>query len=124
MESAPEQSIDPRHGEELAEITTGIVGLFSKYYGRGPTRAKSYLLDDEYLVTVLRDTLTSVERTLAEHGHEHQVRSVRLTFQEAMQNEFKGVVERVLGRKVIAYHSQLLIDADIGFELFVLERES
>jgi uncharacterized protein YbcI len=123
VDSAPEQSAEPLHGEELAEITNGIVGLFSKYYGRGPTRAKSYVLDDDYLVTVLRDTLTSVERTLAEHGHADQVRSVRLTFQEAMEDEFKGVVERALGRKVLAYHSQLLIDADIGFELFVLEGE-
>ena len=123
METAPEQGTEPTHGEELAEITNGIVGLFSKYYGRGPTRAKSYLLDDGYLVTVLRDTLTSVERTLAEHGHADQVRSVRLTFQEAMADEFKGVVERALGRKVLAYHSQLLIDVDIGFELFVLEDE-
>jgi uncharacterized protein YbcI len=109
------------HGEELAEITNGIVRLFSNYYGRGPTRAKSFLLDDTYVVTVLRDTLTTVERTLAETGHGDQVRSVRLTFQEAMSKEFVGVVEGALGRRVAAYHSQLLIDADLGFELFVLE---
>jgi uncharacterized protein YbcI len=109
------------HGEELAQITNGIVQLFSEYYGRGPTRAKSYLLDDAYVVTVLRDTLTTVERTLAETGHGDQVRSVRITFQEAMADEFKSVVERALGRPVLAYHSQLLIDADLGFELFVLE---
>ena len=109
------------HGEELAQITNGIVRLFSDYYGRGPTRAKSYLLDDVYVVTVLRDTLTTVERTLAETGHGDQVRSVRLTFQEALADTFKAVVEEALGRKVAAYHSQLLIDADMGFELFVLE---
>jgi len=109
------------HGEELAQITNGIVRLFSEYYGRGPTRAKSYLLDDVYVVTVLRDTLTTVERTLADTGHGAQVRSVRLTFQEALADTFKAVVEEALGRKVVAYHSQLLIDADMGFELFVLE---
>jgi hypothetical protein len=32
-----------------------------------------------------------------------------------------GVVAGALGRRVAAYHSQLLIDADLGFELFVLE---
>jgi uncharacterized protein YbcI len=112
---------DNGHGEELADVTNGIVRLFSNYYGRGPTRAKSYLLDDTYVVTVLRDTLTTVERTLAETGHADQVRSVRLTFQEAMADEFKGVVEAAIGRRVAAYHSQLLIDADLGFELFVLE---
>jgi uncharacterized protein YbcI len=112
--------LESRHGEELAEITNGIVGLFSEYYGRGPTRAKSYLLDDIYVVTVLRNTMTTVERTLAEGGHGAQVRSVRLTFQEAMADSFKGVVENAFGRRVTSYHSQLLVDSDIGFELFVL----
>jgi uncharacterized protein YbcI len=114
-------AVETNHGEELAELTNGIVRLFSEYYGRGPTRAKSYLLDDVYVVTVLRDTLTTVERTLAEAGHGEQVRTVRLTFQEAMADSFKGVVEEALGRRVVSYHSQLLIDADMGFELFVLE---
>jgi uncharacterized protein YbcI len=99
------------------------VGLFAEYYGRGPTRAKSYLIDGAYVVTVLRDTMTTVERTLAEGGHGDQVRTVRIRFQEAMADSFKGVVEKALGRRVAAYHSQLLVDADIGFELFVLEEE-
>jgi len=102
-------------------VTNGIVGLFAEYYGRGPTRAKSFLLDDTYVVSVLRDTMTTVERTLADGGHGDQVRSVRLTFQEAMAASFKGVVESAFGRRVASYHSQLLIDADIGFELFVLD---
>jgi uncharacterized protein YbcI len=99
------------------------VGLFAEYYGRGPTRAKSYLIDGAYVVTVLRDTMTTVERTLAEGEHGDQVRTVRIRFQEAMADSFKGVVEKALGRGVAAYHSQLLVDADIGFELFVLEEE-
>jgi uncharacterized protein YbcI len=124
VEGSEARETEIAHGEELAEITNGIVQLFSRYYGRGPTRAKSYLLDDAYVVTVLRDTLTTVERTLAESGHGDQVRSVRLTFQETMSDEFKSVVERILGRRVAAYHSQLLIDADLGFELFVLEGDA
>jgi uncharacterized protein YbcI len=113
--------LEQRRGEELAEVTNGIVGLFTEYYGRGPTRAKTYMLDEIYVVTVLRDTMTTVERTLVENGHQDQIRTVRLTFQEAMAGSFKGVVEQALGRRVVAYHSQLLADADIGFELFVLE---
>jgi uncharacterized protein YbcI len=124
VESSETRGHENAHGEELAEITNGIVRLFSEYYGRGPTRAKSFLLDDTYVVTVLRDTLTTVERTLAEAGHGDQVRSVRLTFQETMADEFKGVVEAAFGRRVAAYHSQLLIDADLGFELFVLEGQA
>jgi uncharacterized protein YbcI len=110
-----------RLGDELAEITNGIVRLFSEYYGRGPTRAKTYMLENRYVVTVLRDTMTTVERTLAEKGERDLVRRVRLTFQEAMAASFKGVVEDVLGRRVEAYHSQILIEPDVGFEFFMLE---
>jgi uncharacterized protein YbcI len=110
-----------RLGDELAEITNGIVRLFSEYYGRGPTRAKTYMLENRYVVTVLRDTMTTVERTLAERGEKEMVRRVRLTFQEAMAASFKGVVEDVLGRRVEAYHSQILIEPDVGFEFFILE---
>jgi uncharacterized protein YbcI len=115
------QEGQPRLGDELAEVTNGIVRLFSEYYGRGPTRAKSYLLEDRYVVTVLRDTLTTVERTLAENGHIGMVRTVRLTFQEAMADEFKGVVEKAIGRRVESYHSQILVEPDVGFEFFLLE---
>jgi uncharacterized protein YbcI len=121
VDSVHSSEPDARLGEALAEVTNGIVRLFREYYGRGPTRAKSYLLDDRYLVTVLSDTLTTVERTLAENGHTDLVRHVRLTFQSAMASSFKGVVEAGLGRKVVAYHSQILVDPDVGFEFFLLE---
>jgi uncharacterized protein YbcI len=65
--------------------------------------------------------MTTVEHTLVDGGHGDQVRGVRITFQEAMADSFKDVVEKALGRRVTAYHSQLLLDADIGFELFVLD---
>jgi uncharacterized protein YbcI len=122
VESVEAPEGQPRLGDDLAEITNGIVRLFSEYYGRGPTRAKTYLLEDRYVVTVLRDTMTTVERTLAENGHKDMVRRVRLTFQEAMADSFKGVVEQALDRRVQSYHSQILVEPDVGFEFFVLER--
>ena len=112
---------DAADGEALALVTNGIVRLFSEYYGRGPTRAKSYILDDRYVITVLRDTMTTVEQTLVSKGKTHLVREVRLTFQEAMAASFKGVVEEAMGRSVASYHSQVLTDEDIGFEFFVLD---
>jgi uncharacterized protein YbcI len=121
VEAAGAENGRARLGDQLADITNGIVHLFSEYYGRGPTRAKSYLLEDRYVVTVLRDTMTTVERTLAESGESELVRRVRLTFQEAMADSFKGVVEKVLDRRVAAYHSQILIEPDVGVEFFLLE---
>jgi uncharacterized protein YbcI len=109
------------HGTALADITTGVIRLFRQYYGRGPMKGKTYLMDDRFVLCVLERTMTTVEETLAKAGEVDLVRKVRLTFQEAMAGEFSAVVEKALGRKVIAYHSQMTADPDLGFELFVLE---
>jgi uncharacterized protein YbcI len=109
-------------GEQLAAVTNGIVKLFREYYGRGPTKAKSYVLDDRIVVCVLEETMTKVEQTLVENGHGDKVREVRLTFQEAMADEFTRTVTECMGRRVLAYHSQLTLEPDIGFEFFVLDQ--
>jgi uncharacterized protein YbcI len=108
-------------GEQLAAVTNGIVQLFRTYYGRGPDKAKSFLLDGYIVVCVLENTMTTVEQTLVKNGNSDMVRQVRLTFQEAMADEFKGVVENAMGRTVATYHSQLTMEPDMGFEFFVLE---
>jgi uncharacterized protein YbcI len=113
---------EPR-GELLAEISEAIVGILREYYGRGPTKAKTYAFDD-YVVTVLQDILTTVEHTLVERGHEDLVRQVRITFQEAVADRFKGAVAEATGRNVIAYHSQVTFRPAMGFEIFVLEPEA
>jgi uncharacterized protein YbcI len=115
---SPEAEV--RAGEQLATVTNGIVKLFRDYYGRGPTKAKSYILDDRILVCVLEETMTRVEKTLVDSGHGDKVREVRLTFQEAMAHEFKQTVRDALEREVVAYHSQLTLEPDLGFEFFVL----
>jgi uncharacterized protein YbcI len=107
-------------GEELAGVTNGIVRLFSEYYGRGPTKAKSYLLDDKIVVCVLENTMTTVERTLCAAGNGAMVREVRLTFQEAMADSFMSTVSEAMGQPVLSYHSQLLLEPDVGVEFFVL----
>jgi uncharacterized protein YbcI len=121
METMPTTDSVARQGDQLASVTNGIVKLFREYYGRGPNKAKSYLLDDRIVVCVLEDTMTTVEQTLVKNGDNDMVRQVRLRFQEAMALEFKTVVENAMGRRVAAYHSQLTMEPDMGFEFFVLE---
>ena len=121
MEPVPTTDSVARQGEQLAAVTNGIVKLFREYYGRGPTKAKSYILDDHIVVCVLEDTMTTVEQTLAKNGDNDIVRKVRLRFQEVMAEEFEAVVEKAMGRRVAAYHSQLTMEPDMGFEFFVLE---
>jgi uncharacterized protein YbcI len=108
--------------EQLAAVSNGIVGIFREFYGRGPTKAKSYQFDN-YVVTVLEDIFTTVEETLVKNGEQKLVRKVRLTFQEAEAERFTSVVSEAMGRRVLTYHSQVMFDPPIGFEFFVLEPE-
>jgi uncharacterized protein YbcI len=109
-------------GKLLAEISNAVVQVFSECYGRGPTKAKTYLVDN-YVFTVLEDLLTTVEETLVNAGRSELVREVRLAFQAEMADRFKSAVEEVTGRTVVAYHSQLVFDPTMAFEIFVLEPE-
>ncbi len=107
----------------LAEVTNAIVRLHRRHFGKGPTKSKSYLLDD-VLVCVMRDVYTTVERTLIESGRVDRVRETRQAFQEAMQVEFAQAVERVTGRKVVAVLSQSHADPDLAIDVFILEPEA
>ncbi|HLM26242.1 MAG TPA: Na-translocating system protein MpsC family protein [Thermoleophilaceae bacterium] len=112
-----------RGGSPLATVSNGIVQLLRETYGRGPTKAKSYLNDDVVLV-VLEDILTTVEKTLLDDGKEALIREVRLTYQAAESNRFKSIVEDALGRRVLTYHSQVTFNPDMAFEIFVLESQA
>ena len=107
----------------LAEVTNAIVRLHRQHYGKGPTRSKSYLLDD-VLICVMQDVLTVVERTLVEAGQPTQVRETRLVYSDAMRDRFAEEVERIVGRRVLGFTSQVLVTRDVVIEMFVLERVS
>ncbi len=73
------------------------------------------------MVSILRGGFTRVERTLLDTGQVESVYQMRRSFQQAMEAEFRQVVEEATGRKVIAYMSSIHIDPDLAVELFVLE---
>jgi uncharacterized protein YbcI len=110
----------PARGETLAQISTGLVQLHSRYYGKGPTKAKTHQVNDT-VVAILKGGFTRVERTLIDTGQIESVYQMRRSFQQAMEDEFRRVVEDATGRKVIAYMSSIHIDPDLAVELFVLE---
>jgi uncharacterized protein YbcI len=113
---------DRQPGTRLAEVSNAVVQIFRECYGRGPTKAKTYQFDN-YVVTVLEDIFTTVEETLVNNGEVDLVRRVRLTFQEAVADRFKRAVAEAMGREVIGYHSQVVVDPPTGFEFFILAPE-
>jgi uncharacterized protein YbcI len=106
-------------GEDLAEVSKVVVGILSECYGRGPTKAKSYAVDN-YVLTVLEDFLTEAESTLLGRGRSDLVREMRVAFQEAIADRFRREVGAAIHREVVAHHSQVTFDPTIAFEIFVL----
>jgi uncharacterized protein YbcI len=104
-----------------AEVSNAMVGLKKDFYGKGPTKAKTFL-NDNYVFCVMEGGLTRNEQTLIERGHEDLVRNYRLRFQEAMEGPTVEAIQRITGRSVMGYHSQIVFNPERAFEIFVLDR--
>lgn len=107
-------------GTVQARVSTEVVRTMKELYGKGPTKARTYLCDDN-LICVMKDGLTRNEETLIRGGEEEFVRDYRLRFQRLIAPEIIRRVEDVVGRRVLSYHSQILFDPNRIIEIFVLD---
>jgi len=121
MESGEAQSQQPS-GSVRSRLANAMVGIKKEHYGRGPTAAKAWVLD-EYILVVMEGGLTRNEETLLAAGKADLVRQYRLTFQETIAQTTIAAVEEITGRTVATYHSQILFEPTRAFEIFVLEPE-
>jgi uncharacterized protein YbcI len=110
-------------GRDLAAISNGLMHLHMQFYGRGPTKAKTHLVDD-IVVCVLWNGFTTVEETLIARDEATAVEAFRRRFQTAMEAQFTEVIERATGREVRAYMSQVHVDPNFAVELFLLNPEA
>lgn len=111
---------DESEGSVRAALANAMVGMKKQFYGRGPTAAKAWILDD-YVFVALEGGLTRNEETLLADGKEDLVRSYRLSFQETMTSVVTQAVTEITGRRVLTYHSQIVFEPTRTFEMFVLE---
>jgi uncharacterized protein YbcI len=107
------------HGDVLTAISDGMVALLKEFYGRGPTRAKSYY-EDDLVVCVLRGGFSRVEQTLLEGGRGQAVIQQRMEFQDVMRARFADVIEGATGRPVIGFMSGNQQHPDLMCEVFIL----
>jgi len=107
------------HGDILTAISDGMVALLKEFYGRGPTRAKTYYQDD-LVVCVLRGGFSKVEETLFDGGRGGAVIQQRMAFQDVMRERFTSVISDATGRPVIGFMSGNQQDPDLMCEVFVL----
>jgi uncharacterized protein YbcI len=115
-----EDRSDGRSGV-LAAISNEMVRLYKDQFGRGPNRVRTYWCGDDIVTTVLEDTLTPAERSLATMGEHQRLRDTRMFFQYATVREFCEPVERLTGRTVKSFLSSIDTEVDgLSIETFIL----
>ena len=77
-------------------------------------------MGDDLLACVLGGVYSDVEKTLIELQQTTTVQETRSAFQDAMQQKFIQTVERLSGRRVLAFISNQHVGPDLEIELFVL----
>jgi len=118
----PQPELDSQSGDSLlAAISREMVRAMKQYYGRGPTKAKSYLVDD-LLFVVMRGGTLPAEKTLLEAGFSDTVREFRQKFENVMADHLVGTIEQLTERKVVTYQSQILFEPELVVEIFVFDQ--
>jgi uncharacterized protein YbcI len=104
----------------LLEISNALVGIHKEYYGRGPTKARTYISDDLVVVT-LQGGYTRAESKLVETGHGESVLHTRLAMQDAIEDASRATIERLTGRNVRSFMSGNDPEQELQAEIFLLE---
>jgi uncharacterized protein YbcI len=109
-------------GKRSTEISSSIARIHREHYGRGASRSRT-VMGDDFVICFLEDIYTAAERTLIDAGRFGAVQDSRTIFQEAMRGAFVAEVERITGRTVVAFLSQVHVDPDLAVETFVLQAQ-
>ena len=105
----------------LAQISNEMVRAQKTFFGRGPEKAKSYLLDD-FLLIIMRGGFLPAERTMLDGGKQDVVRQFRQDFENEMTGRLIATMEGLTGRRILTRQSQVLFDPDIVVEIFFFDR--
>ncbi len=100
-------------------ISAAMVRLYAEVYGHDRTTASTYI-NDNVVVCILEDILTSSEQALVAAGSASEVIDGRVAFQADREDDFSAAVERLTLRRVVAFMSANQTSPGIACEMFFL----
>jgi uncharacterized protein YbcI len=106
-------------GTVALAIANATVRLMSEHTGRGPTKARTHLSKD-MITVVLEQSMTTGERSLQREGKGELVLTVRRAYQETVAPQLIDAVQRLSGRRVLAFLSANNLEPDLAVETFML----
>jgi uncharacterized protein YbcI len=115
------ESRDRLRGTELNDaLTDELVSVQSGYLGHGPKTAFTFHRGN-VIVTMMHDVLTKAEKVLAQTGRHGEVADAHGLFRQEMEADFRAVVERLTGQKVLAFLGANHIEPDVAATIFILD---
>jgi uncharacterized protein YbcI len=118
--SVPSQPDQLAGGQLNAAVTNALVGIHPEYLRRDPRSAMTFHYGN-VVVTLMHEVLTHAEKSLTRGDQAEAVNHIRHLFQDAMGTDCSEAVERLTGRRVLAFISGNHLDPDIAAELFILD---
>ncbi len=122
VEEPPENIVSPDSAapSPAAALSNQMVRLMARYIGRGPTKTRSTLSANLAVVT-FGDTLTREEQSLLAAGHGELIVSMRRILQHLMREDALRIAAEAIGRRPIAYLTDIDPEANIAVVTFVFE---
>jgi uncharacterized protein YbcI len=117
--TAPQETLTG--GRLNQAVANAVVHAYREHLGRGPTSAQAFYRHN-VVVVMLRDAMTTAERSLVAGGREDAVLNLRREVQHIMGRALDQAIERLTGRRVEARLSASRTHPDVGVEVFVLDQ--
>ncbi|SDF30321.1 DUF2294 domain-containing protein [Sporolituus thermophilus] len=104
-----------------AEINDAFIKFQRSLIGRGPTEAKTYIIDDMVLIR-LKGVLTIEETHLVKTEKGRQVvKQMRQILRETFNEEAENLVARLTGCRVVSSHSDISTKTGERVEIYILD---
>jgi uncharacterized protein YbcI len=105
----------------LSEISREMVHLYKEQFGRGPVKSKTRFADHDCIVCTLEQSMTPAEKSQAAMGEDQRLRDMRMVLRQATEGSSREIVERLSGRRIVAFVSGIDTKHDVASEVFYLE---
>lgn len=107
-------------GDQLGDISRALVKLYKDCYGKGPTKARTYMTGD-LVVCLLQGGFLKGEKTLRDAGRGEAVSDTRAAMQDVLRPRIIDTIEDITERKVLTLISGVDVQNETTAEVFVLE---
>jgi uncharacterized protein YbcI len=109
-------------GQIEGRISDAMVKLHRERTGRGPTQARTYLVEDLVIVR-LQEVLTPAERQLTGNPHgQSLVKQFHQQMYEIGRKDLEKIVEEATGAKVLNLHNDVSTKSGEQIAIYVLDR--